>query len=157
MANTADYLFFVPDALNEKEIEYIKGKEEKGWNEASLKTLENSLYQYISAYERKCGLFNDVLELKDCYFGGEAKELHYDSGMVDKEIYSPVQMVIMLSDLSERVGGLLRFPKQYSAYNFNKGDLLIFPSNFLFPHEVESFRGIRKGAYPHWVAKNRYN
>ena len=68
---------------------------------------------------------------------------HCDYGIApNKQVWRKLSLSVQLSDPKDYEGGELLFyyphnQKPYSKVNLNTGDLIMFPSNFMYPHSVE--------------------
>jgi predicted 2-oxoglutarate/Fe(II)-dependent dioxygenase YbiX len=68
-------------------------------------------------------------------------EGHYYKPHVDYSLTTPRNLSIIINLNDDYVGGELYFTSQdtediYKIYELKKGDVIIFPSNFLFPHGI---------------------
>ena len=68
-------------------------------------------------------------------------EGHYYKPHVDYSLSTPRNLSIIINLNDDYVGGELYFTSQdtediYKIYELKKGDVIIFPSNFLFPHGI---------------------
>lgn len=129
----------VRSRYSEKPEESIK----KDWD-----SLSKMIEIYLRKYEIDFGIYEGSLEVGEFTVGGEPKGLHYDIGLDENGIIiSPIQMVFMIND-DYNYGGYLEFPKQELRDRLEAGDLVIFPSGFLYPHQVTPYIGKRVAIYP---------
>lgn len=66
------------------------------------------------------------------YDVGDFYKIHTDYSPENKPRI--ISCIICLND--EYTGGEISFLNKKKIFNLNKGDVLLFPSNFMFPHEV---------------------
>jgi hypothetical protein len=84
--------------------------------------------------------YNPKLEITDDsgyellrYHEGECFGLHVDSVVGRHEGFRQLSAVLYLND--DYTGGETYFPRQEIKFKAQAGDLLLFPSNFCYPHE----------------------
>jgi Rps23 Pro-64 3,4-dihydroxylase Tpa1-like proline 4-hydroxylase len=97
--------------------------------------ISNVLKQYIKTFKMitNCEI-SDVNLLK-------YPEGHYYKPHVDYSLSTPRNLSVIINLNDDYVGGELYFTSQdmqdiYKIYELKKGDTVIFPSNFLFPHGI---------------------
>ena len=66
------------------------------------------------------------------YDVGDFYKIHADYSPENKPRI--ISCIVCLND--EYTGGEISFLNKKKIFNLNKGDVLLFPSNFMFPHEV---------------------
>jgi predicted 2-oxoglutarate/Fe(II)-dependent dioxygenase YbiX len=115
--------------------------------------LQRVLHQAASRYVRRIGslkLGSDLgFELLR-YGPGQRYTEHVDSMPGSASVYGQrlLSAVLYLND--DYQGGELHFPRQGLTYNPRAGSLLLFPSNFCYPHESLPIRLGTKYAVVTW-------
>jgi predicted 2-oxoglutarate/Fe(II)-dependent dioxygenase YbiX len=67
------------------------------------------------------------------YSSSDFYKMHVDE-QADSDQKRTVSCVICLTD--DYIGGEIAFLNKQKIFKLKKGDVLLFPSNFMFPHEV---------------------
>ena len=123
-------------------------------NEFIIDNLHSSILEYIESYKFDWFTgWEGYTEIKFIrYFPGQTMENHCDhvSDMFDgKRRGVPILSIIGILNDDYEGGNLIMFKDR--KIDTKKGDLLLFPSNFLYPHEITPVtKGVRY-SYVSWL------
>jgi hypothetical protein len=111
-------------------------------------------YEYAQTFGITYGTLKyDSLSIT-LYCDGSGKDMHYDSEILTTDgrtgDHGPVGATCPMTARGEYDGGVLNFPNQDFSYKPDAGDLVLFPSNFLFPHEVTKVNDNRVCLFPYY-------
>jgi len=117
-----------------------------GMNDVEEPELDAILYNKVNLAVKEYALDYSQFHIEtdsgyNClrYHPGGKYEPHIDHGPNHNRVAT---VIINLND--EYEGGELYFPELQMTYSLKKGDMMIFPSNFMFPHQIKSVKsGIR--------------
>jgi predicted 2-oxoglutarate/Fe(II)-dependent dioxygenase YbiX len=120
------------------------------------KKVWDCIYQYIvldfsTTYFDSWNGFNTIRFNK--YYNNKKMELHCDhiQSMFDGERKGiPILSILGALNNNYEGGKFLMFDEKIEI-KLNKGDIMIFPSNFLYPHEVEPVTKGTRNTFVTWV------
>jgi hypothetical protein len=88
------------------------------------------------------------------YCEGSGKDMHYDSEILTLDgrtgDHGPVGATCPMTAANKYGGGELNFPNQDFKIKPDAGDLVMFPSNFLYPHDVSIVDTNRVCLFPYY-------
>ena len=113
---------------------------------------------YYYEYAQKFGITYGTLKYDSLsitlYCDGSGKDMHYDSEILTTDgrtgDHGPVGASCPVTPADEYGGGELVFPNQNFKFKPDAGDLVLFPSNFLYPHEVTTINDNRVCVFPYY-------
>jgi hypothetical protein len=88
---------------------------------------------YLSTND-SCGYANDSGYDLLRYTAGGGYDFHVDSGFGGEDL-RVLSMILNLSSMDDYFGGSLEF-EEGPIFTLDQGDVVIFPSNFCFPHRI---------------------
>ena len=150
---------FMPNDVCNQLIEIVnkinKPKDLAFWDEMMYfdKDLSEIIFPYINKIKKQIELFYDVL-VKPNYrihvnkwTVGKSLGLHVD----DLSEYSTINHIATLIYLNDNYeGGEIYFPEYNNLIKPNIGDLIIFPGNLNYVHEVKSIINGNRYTIPTW-------
>ncbi len=124
-----------------------------GVNKEKREKLDASIFNIVS----KC-----IVEYKrihpTCLISKDSgyEILKYDAGDFYKEHideFTDVQRILSISIAlnDDYEGGNFSFFNKTDKFKLNKGDIIIFPSNFMFPHEIEEVKSGTRYSIVTWI------
>jgi len=145
---------FSPSGNNEPEIPAGFSGKAKKISEFISQELHSTILEYIESFKFDWFTgwegYTGIKFIR--YFPGQTMENHHDhiQHMFDgKRKGAPVLSIIGILNDDYEGGELIMFEDK--KINTKKGDLIIFPSNFLYPHEITPVtKGVRY-SYVSWV------
>lgn len=113
-----------------------------------FQSVSKNLFEYINIYsEGKTNIQSDSGYSLLRYREGE-----YIGEHIDSSSRSPRELSCSITLNDNYTGGEFSFFKGELKYKLNKGDMLMFPSNFMYPHEVLPILSGTRYSIITWIA-----